>query len=556
RPPEAPEAAADSAGAGAWAVPGVDPVPWPPDAASAPDAQRASSDQGADGPASGAVSAEAEGLGREGPEREGGQAASDAAARWREDLHAAASGDGHAHPVVAALATCVEALDGVRDAGVGTLTVREVRVLLLAVVHVVTVAVALQLRLLIAAEAQRVADLTGATGTAAFLAHLTRIDRPDAGGQLRLAKDLHTRYPLLADALAAGTVNLPQLRVCVTALRRLPKALPAAKLADCQRFLIHAAGTLPPRQLKVLGRRLWEVIDPDGAEAKDGKDLQDEEDRARARAWFSSWRNGDGTTGFRGKLPDAQADMLLKLLHAHAAPRRRKNPTIPTSQPDNIRRDTADNPGAGAGDAGADGDGGCGGGCDGSPRDGCLDQESAEEQHTGKQIPYPVRLGHALIDLVERIPAAAVPDTGGVAATIVITLRDDQLRTGLGLATLDTGTPITAAQARRLACEAGLIPMVLDGDSQPLDLGREQRLFNKAQRLAVDHRQHHVCGIHGCDRPITAHHHPHPWNTGGPTNLANALGLCGYHHHLAHHPAWKLVHTDDEWTLKRISPSD
>lgn len=40
------------------------------------------------------------------------------------------------------------------------------------------------------------------------------------------------------------------------------------------------------------------------------------------------------------------------------------------------------------------------------------------------------------------------------------------------------------------------------------------------------------------------------------TNLANALGLCGYHHHLAHHPAWKLVHTDDEWTLKRISPSD
>jgi hypothetical protein len=407
----------------------------------------------------------------------------------------------------------------------------------------------------------------------------------------------------------------------VAALRRLPKDLPADKLGACQRFLLDAAQTLPPRQLKVLGRRLWEVIDPDGADAKDGKDLQDEEDRARARAWFSSWRNGDGTTGFRGKLPDAQADMLLKLLHAHASPRRRANPNIPTSQPDDVTGDpgTPDNAGdaGNAGDTGADGaqgakdpnsaqgadgadgaaaagrsgragtgagshpqsspdpghdpdpgqtpgpdrpgrpDGGCdGSGCDGSPRDGCLDSESAEEQHTGKQIPYPVRLGHALIDLVERIPATAVPDTGGVAATIVITLREDQLRTGLGVATLDTGTVITAAQARRLACEAGLIPMVLGGPSQPLDVGRKARLHNEAQRLAVNHRQNGICGIGGCDRPITDYHHPHPWNTGGETNLANALGLCGYHHHLAHHPTWKLTHTHDTWTFKRIRRSE
>lgn len=76
----------------------------------------------------------------------------------------------------------------------------------------------------------------------------------------------------------------------------------------------------------------------------------------------------------------------------------------------------------------------------------------------------------------------------------------DAPRTGLGAATLDTGTRISAGQARRLACATGIIPMVLDGDSVPTDLGRERRLFTKHQKIALAHR-YHGCAATGCDRP-------------------------------------------------------
>lgn len=45
--------------------------------------------------------------------------------------------------------------------------------------------------------------------------------------------------------------------------------------------------------------------------------------------------------------------------------------------------------------------------------------------------------------------------------------------------------PISAATARRLAFEAGIIPIVLGGDSQVLEFGRARRLFTKEQRLAL-----------------------------------------------------------------------
>ena len=59
----------------------------------------------------------------------------------------------------------------------------------------------------------------------------------------------------------------------------------------------------------------------------------------------------------------------------------------------------------------------------------------------------------------------------------------DTLMGELKAAHLDTGEPISASQARRLACEARIIPAVLDGNSQVLDLGRTRRFHNPAQRL-------------------------------------------------------------------------
>ena len=102
-------------------------------------------------------------------------------------------------------------------------------------------------------------------------------------------------------------------------------------------------------------------------------------------------------------------------------------------------------------------------------------------------------------------------------------------------AMLDTGDPITAAQARKLACEAGIIPIVLGGTSKILDLGRKKRLYDLYQRIAIRHRDKQ-CTTLGCDWPAAlCHvHHNVPWSRGGKTDLADGRLLCPRHHSYAH----------------------
>jgi hypothetical protein len=124
----------------------------------------------------------------------------------------------------------------------------------------------------------------------------------------------------------------------------------------------------------------------------------------------------------------------------------------------------------------------------------------------------------------------------------VVTLNLDTLRTGIGTATLDDGAPLSAATARRLACDAAILPAVLNTTSQVLDLGRERRLITGPLRRALVLRDR-GCAFPGCDRPprwCDAHHITH-WANGGPTNLNNAVLLCGHHHRLAHHSQWRIT---------------
>jgi len=93
----------------------------------------------------------------------------------------------------------------------------------------------------------------------------------------------------------------------------------------------------------------------------------------------------------------------------------------------------------------------------------------------------------------------------------------------------------TASQARRLACQAKILPAVLGGRSEVLDLGRSRRLHSAAQRRAIRIR-HHQCQADGCTVPAAwcETHHPHAWSAGGKTDLDNAALLCSHHHHRAH----------------------
>jgi hypothetical protein len=156
-------------------------------------------------------------------------------------------------------------------------------------------------------------------------------------------------------------------------------------------------------------------------------------------------------------------------------------------------------------------------------------------------VPYATRMGQALCELAEKLDADHLPVAAGVNATVVVTVDERQLRDRVGAASLSTGDDLSVADARRLACTANLLPMVLDGESQPLDLGRSARLFDKAQRIALAARDG-GCVFPGCHRPPAwaEAHHVTPWSLGGETDLDNGALLCGRHHRLIHHGVWDI----------------
>ena len=107
--------------------------------------------------------------------------------------------------------------------------------------------------------------------------------------------------------------------------------------------------------------------------------------------------------------------------------------------------------------------------------------------------------------------------------------------------------------ARKLACDAAIIPAVLGSDGAILDQGREKRLFSTDQIRALWLRDRH-CTFPGCRSPAAwsdAHHLVH-WIDGGPTDLANAALLCGRHHTIVHRDRLAGAVTDHgvEWDLR------
>ncbi len=90
------------------------------------------------------------------------------------------------------------------------------------------------------------------------------------------------------------------------------------------------------------------------------------------------------------------------------------------------------------------------------------------------------RLGQAFCEYLETRPDDTVPHSGGLAATVVVTMTHESLLGDLRAAGLCDGTRISAGEARRLACSAGIIPVVLGGASEPLDVGRQRRFHTKS----------------------------------------------------------------------------
>jgi len=392
------------------------------------------------------------------------------------------------------------ALERVRDASAVYLTTPEKAAALEALVAVESQVRELRLRVM--AAAGDVADETGAHDVAAWLASTTRVRFADARADQRLAAALDDRHAAVAAAMRAGTVNIAQAEIITRTLDTLAQhgEVSAEVLEQAEGHLVDQAAHFGPRALRRLARHVLDVIAPDVAEAAEARRLAALEAGARTRTRLTLRRTGDGTTRISGLLPDAAATRLATYLEALTSPR------VAASAP--------------------------------------------ELPGLFMRLPHPRRLGEAFLQFLETIDPKRLPIHGGDATTLMVTIGLDSLRSELGTGDIlgtgqipggaegEFGEQLSAADVRRLACTAQIVPTVLGTDSEILDLGRSARLFSRAQRRAMLLRDH-TCRAEGCDIPGTwaEAHHLHPWSRGGSTDLADGVLLCSRDHHRAHDPA-------------------
>lgn len=144
----------------------------------------------------------------------------------------------------------------------------------------------------------------------------------------------------------------------------------------------------------------------------------------------------------------------------------------------------------------------------------------------------------------------AVTSPAGNPRSALVVHVDLQTLTGgrhaESLSETDSGVALPVDTMRRVACDADLIPVVLDGKRVVLDQGRAKRLATAEQRTAIETMQatcsHPDCTVTIDDCRI---HHVVPWRRGGRTDLANLAPVCEPHHHLVHEGGWTLTMTAD-----------
>ena len=336
--------------------------------------------------------------------------------------------------------------------------------------------------------------------TAAWLMHRALISGRTARTHVRHSRDLTGDFTATGSALLAGDIDAAQAEAIVSAVKRLPADLEPGVREQAEKVMLAEARRLDADQLRVAGHRLLEAIDPDAAEEREANRLRKEGEAAAAKTWLTTWDDRDGTTHLNVKLSTRHADMLRTALHAIANP----------SLADAIERTTT------AVDA---------------------DGVATRTEKPGQRI-----MGEAFCRLIETLDADRLPHSGGLSATVVVTIPLETLQGGLEAATMDTGTRLSPGEARRMACDAGLIPVVLGGRSEVLDYGRLRRLFSKPQRVVMAIRQSFRCAAEGCDRPTAMcdAHHLKAWSENGKTDLADGVLICGRHHTLVHHPDYTV----------------
>ncbi len=387
---------------------------------------------------------------------------------------------------------------------------------------------ALRVRLVADLESRGTAKATGAVSTAAWLAGTSRMSPGAATGIVKLGQAL-AEWADTAEALKLGRISTAHAKVIVGFFAHLPDGVPPEALPECERYLLDAAATENSVELARRASALRHLLEPVEGSVPDAENVELNELHA------ATTLSGRGMV--RANVDAETMEMLLTALSALSAPR----PGLDGS---------TDLRSAGRRQA-----------------DGFTELlrrylNSGESPVEGYERPHLSLLIHAA-DLASADapqdtqedtattddasdPAAGSEQTAAAGNPSRPTAERGAYEAMFGTRPGTPGWmpwlgPISAASARRIACDCELTAILLDDDGVPLNLGRSQRLVSPQQRRALIARDH-GCAFPGCGRPpawTEAHHLKH-WIDGGTTDLANLVLLCTRHHRVIHHNGWDI----------------
>ena len=337
-------------------------------------------------------------------------------------------------------------------------------------------------------DSRGTAETAGYRTTVELVRAVGRVSRGEARARVAAAADVlpgrgvggalvEPRLPATAAAVAEHAIGPADVTVIRSVLARIPAHVDAPQRAEIEAELAKHARTLDAAQLSLLGTRILAYLDQDGLRPKDIAET-------RRRLTFTDL---DGGYELGGWLDREAAEILRAALSPLAAPR----PTTDTE----------------------------------------VDFRTAAQ-----------RDADALVELAQRsLDAGDLPTEGGERPQVVVTMSLGVLQGRIGAASLAFGGPINADIARRIACDARVIPVVLGARGEPLDIGRASYTVPTAIRRAVLVRDA-GCAFPGC--PVPARwcdiHHVTHWADHGPTSVENCVALCGRHHRLIHHSRWRI----------------
>jgi hypothetical protein len=178
-------------------------------------------------------------------------------------------------------------------------------------------------------------------------------------------------------------------------------------------------------------------------------------------------------------------------------------------------------------------------------------RKGPEDERTRSQ-----RMHDGLGELVNHaMDQGTLPRRNSVRPHINITTTIEGVKNELGAspADLELSLPISTRTLERISCDSTMSRVLL-ADSMVIDVGRATRTVSAPARRALRTRDK-GCRFTGCDRPVewSNPHHIIHWTRGGPSNTANMVLLCYYHHRLVHEGGWQVIKAGREF---RFLPPD